>query len=92
MERFERLFWIKNDHSPFLFVPGFHVILCSGALTRDNNDGRAFVQLRFKNVGVKQIVSAIVSLETFETDGTLLSSEEQFGYFNLNAGCGTEFG
>lgn len=59
--RYTKLFTLPER----LYASGSPVVIEAGALTKDNNTGRVFVQLKFRNIGDKTIKALSVTLKAF---------------------------
>ena len=89
-ERYSRLFSLEEN----LYSADIPVLLSAGALTKDSQTGKIFVQLRFQNIDSKfrTIIALKVAVTAFDPAGKPLDAPQEYQYLDLNAGRGTEFG
>lgn len=87
-ERYTRLFSLAND----LYAEGSPAVISAGALLKDNQTGRALVQLKIKNIDGKAIKAAKVSIQPLDTVGAKLGEEVGYTYLDLSVPRDGEFG
>lgn len=89
-ERYTKVFSLKEN----LYSAETPVLISAGALTKDNQTGKVFAQLRLQNIDRKfrNIVALKVAITSYDPAGNILESSKEHQYLDLNAGRGTEFG
>ena len=58
MERFQRLYELPKN----LYVNDTPIMISAGALTKDKNTGKIFIQLKIKNISEKVIKAVFVKI------------------------------
>lgn len=74
-----------------LFREGAPVMICAGAMLRDNVSGNYIAQLKYYNLGKRTLSGMTVALSLFDGAGRPIG-EEQVRRFSLSAEPDTEFG
>lgn len=89
-ERYTKLFSLE----PNLYNAEVPVMISAGALSKDNQAGKVFVQLRLQNVDTKyrSIVALKIAINTYDPAGNGLESQKEYQYLDLSAERGAEFG
>ena len=88
MEKYINLFK-KYDK---LYAENSPLIICARALTKDNESGKVFAQLKFKNINYKNIKAVKVMIKTFDTFGAEIEGVPEYQYLDLKAKRNDEFG
>ena len=88
MEKFSVLF--KSYES--VYAQGSPVIISARALIKNNESGKVFVQLKFKNITEKIINAVKVDVECFDAFGNELEGIQGFDYLELCAKRNDDFG
>ena len=88
-ERYTRLFMLQDND---LYETGSPILLCAGALLKDTQTGKSIVQLKFRNISMKQIAALKVSLRAFDAFGTETEGVPEFQYLDLSVTRDQEFG
>lgn len=88
LERYTRVFLLENQ----LYTEGSPIIICAGALLKDNVEDRIVAQLKFRNISSKLIKAIIVELIGYDTWGNCVGEKVRFQYLDLYAKQGDEFG
>ena len=89
-ERYTKLFTLKDN----LYAEGSPVLISAGALTKDNQTGKVFAQLRLQNTdaGFRNLTALKVSFTCFDPAGNILGDAKEYQYLDLNIPRGSEFG
>jgi outer membrane protein assembly factor BamD (BamD/ComL family) len=87
-ERYTKLFTLPAR----LYAEGSPVIIEAGALSKDNDTGRVFAQLRFRNISDKAIIALSVSLNTFFVSGEQTGEPVKHQYLDINCNVNEDFG
>lgn len=87
-ERFTRLFSLAEN----LYAEGSPVVISAGALQKDNQTGKVFAQLKFKNVTNKAIKAVKLKLFPLDTIGNAIEGAVEHEYLDLSAVRDEEFG
>ena len=87
-ERYERLLKFKDN----LYAEGSPVIIEAGALLKDTLTNKVIVQLKFLNLGEKQIDFLTVKLTTYDPQGNKNSDIVEYQYMDLKAKKNYHFG
>lgn len=87
-ERYIKLFSLPEN----LYTIGSPVIIVAGALLKDSQTGKVLAQLKLRNIDVKSIKAAKVSISPLDTIGNPLGAEIEYQYLDLNENRDGEFG
>lgn len=87
-ERFSKLFALPGN----LYCAGAPVLVAAGAIQKDNETGRVFVQLKLRNIQDKGIRAVKVALSPFDTAGKPLGGPIEHQYLDLSVPRDGEFG
>lgn len=89
-ERYTKVFSLEEN----LYSAETPVLISAGALTKDNQAGKVFAQLRLQNIDNKfrNIIALKVAITTFDPAGNILESSKEYQYLDLNVSRGSEFG
>ncbi len=80
-ERYTKLFSLPPD----LYAEDSPLIVSAGNLLKDNQTGQVLVQLKFQNIGDRQIRALKISLSAFDSFGTALEGVPAHQYLDLCA-------
>lgn len=86
--RYTKLFTLPER----LYTSGSPVVIEAGALTKDNNTRRVFVQLKFRNIGDKTIKALSVTLKAFYSSGKEVNEPVKYQYLDFMCETNKEFG
>lgn len=75
-----------------LYASGAPVIISAGALLKDIQTGKVLAQLKLKNIAVKTLKAARVSIFPFDTIGNPLGAAIEYRYLDLSVKRDEEFG
>lgn len=87
-ERFTRLFSLPEN----LYAEGSPIVITAGALQKDNQTEKVFVQLKFKSITDKTIKAVKVKLFPVDTIGNAIDGVAEYEYLDLSAVLDEEFG
>lgn len=89
-ERYTKLFSLE----PNLYSEEVPVFISAGALSKDNQTGKVFIQLRLQNIDSKfrSMVALKVAINTYDPAGKELETQKEYQYLDLTANRGAEFG
>lgn len=89
-ERYTKLFSLE----PSLYSEEVPVLISAGALSKDNQTDKVFIQLRLQNIDSKfrSMVALKVAINTYDPAGKVLETQKQYQYLDLDANRGAEFG
>ena len=89
-ERYTKLFTLKEN----LYAEGSPVLISAGALTKDNQTGKVFAQLRLQNVDAsfRNLIALKVSFTSYDPAGNILGVAKEHQYLDLDIPRGLEFG
>lgn len=89
-ERYIRVFSLEEN----LYSAETPVLISAGGLTKDNQTGKVFAQLRLQNIdrNYRNIVALKVAITTYDPAGNVLEASREYQYLDLNVGRGNEFG
>lgn len=89
-ERYTKLFSLKEN----LYSAETPVLISAGALTKDNQTGKVFAQLRMQNIDPKfrNIIALKAAVTTYDPAGNVLETSREYQYLDLNVSRGMEFG
>lgn len=87
-ERYSKLFALPEN----LYSAGAPVIIVAGALQKDHQTGKVFVQLKIRNIQDKTIKAATVKIVPFDTVGKTLSGAIDYQYLDLSVERDAYFG
>lgn len=89
-ERYTKLFTLKEN----LYAEDSPVLISAGALTKDNQTGKVFAQLRLQNADAnfRNLIALKVSFKCFDPAGNILGDAKEYQYLDLNIPRGSEFG
>lgn len=87
MEKFEFLFKSYKG----LYIEGSPLIICARALIKNNENGKIFVQLKFKNISYKIIKAVKVLVKAFDSFGNEVEGKE-YQYIDISVKRNEEFG
>lgn len=89
-ERYAKLFSLPEN----LYEKDCPVMICAGALSKDNQTDKVFVQLRFQNIDsrYRTIVAVKVALQPFGIAHNPLGSIKEYQYLDINTERGAEAG
>lgn len=87
-ERYTKLFSLPVN----LYSEGAPVVIAAGALHKDNQTGKVFIQLKFRNIQDKPIKAASVKIAPFDTIGNTLGEPFDYQYLDLAADRDVFFG
>lgn len=74
------------------YFPGCPVIIVGKALVKEEYTGDIYAQIKFQNIGSKNIAGISASVTVFDVYGKELSSVKGIQYPDMNEACGSEFG
>lgn len=80
-ERYTRLFSLPND----LYAAGAPILIAAGAISKDNQKGDVFAQLKLCNLQEKPIKAVKIFVSPFDTVGQPLGEGFTHQYLDLNA-------
>lgn len=75
-----------------LYCEGVPIVICAGALTKDNVNGKVLVQLRMKNIGNTTIKAVTVYIYPKDTAGRMINTKTKFQYLDLKICRNQEWG
>lgn len=78
-ERYSRLYTTGKN----MYSEGSPLLICAGALLKDNRNGKVIAQLKFKNVTGKVVKGVKIKLRTFDTFGKELDVTDEYQYKDL---------
>ncbi len=84
-------FNIVFDMGKPLYAKDTKIIIERAVLTKDNETGKVFAQIKMSNLLPKTLIAVKVSLIGYDVAGTKLE-EKEFSYLDLDAKQGEEFG
>ena len=87
-QRYSRLFSLPEN----LYAAGSPVLICAGALLKDNQSEKILAQLKLKNIREKEIKAITVSISPLDTLDHPLGSPLEYQYLDLTAFRDDEFG
>lgn len=87
-ERYQRLFELDKN----LYVVGCPVVISAGAITKDNETGRVFIQLKIKNISDKTIKAVIASFSGYDVQKNNIGEKIVYEYLDLNCNFNEEIG
>ena len=87
MEKFLTLYKSYEN----LYTEDAPLIICARALTKNNENGKIFVQLKFKNISFKVIKAVKVFVKAFDSFGNEIN-ETSYQYLDISAKRNEEFG
>ena len=87
-ERYTKLFTLPAR----LYAEGSPVIITAGALSKDNDTGRVFAQLRFRNISNKSIKALSIFLACYYPFGEQADDVVKYQYLDLDCNVGCDFG
>lgn len=87
-ERYSRLYATEKN----LYISTSPVIICAGALLKDNETGRLIAQLKFKNISSKQIKSISIKLTLLDSADRVIDDNIQHTYLDLQLKRDEEIG
>lgn len=89
-DRYTKLFSLKEN----LYSEGTPVLISAGALSKDNQTGKVFVQLRMQNTdsGFRNIIALKVAITAYDPAGNIVQQAKEYQYLDLNVERGMEFG
>lgn len=86
-ERYSRLFLLPQN----LYAEGSPVLICAGALLKDNLTGKVLAQLKLQNLDAP-IKGVTVTVQPLDTVGDPLGAAVQHQYLDLSVPTGVQFG
>lgn len=89
-ERYIKLFSLPEN----LYADDSPVAIAAGALTKDNQTGKVFVQLRLQNTDAKfrNLIALKVSFTSYDPARNILGAVQEYQYLDLDVPRGVEFG
>lgn len=89
-ERYTKLFSLPEN----LYQKDCPVLICAGALSKDNQTNRVFSQLRFQNIDSRhrRIVAIKVAIQAFDVAEKTLGEAKEYQYLDINIDRGAEVG
>ncbi len=84
-------FNIVFDMGKPLYAKGTKIIIEKAVLTKDNETGKVFAQIKMKNVLAKTLIAVKVTLTGYDVLGEKIE-EKEYTYLDLAAKQGREFG
>ncbi len=87
-ERYQRLFELDKN----MYVVGSPVVISAGAITKDNETGRVFIQLKIKNISDKTIKAVIASFSGYDVQKNNIGEKIVYEYLDLNCNFNEEIG
>lgn len=87
-ERYGRLYTTGKN----LYFDSSPLLICAGALLKDNRNGKIIAQLKFKNVTGKIVKGVKIKLRTFDAFGKELSVIDEYQYKDLHVKRNEVFG
>jgi len=87
-ERYTRLFSLPEN----LCAEGAPVVIAAGALSKDNETGKVFAQLKLHNIQSKAIQAVTVRLTPFDSAKRPLGEPFEYRYLDLSADGNADFG
>lgn len=89
-ERYTKLFSLPEN----LYEKDCPVMICAGALSKDNQTDKVFVQLRFQNVDsrYRTIVAVKVALQPFGIAYNPLGNSKEYQYLDIKVERGSDAG
>lgn len=89
-ERFTKLFSLPEN----LYAEDCPVMICAGALSKDNQTNKVFVQLRFQNIDsrFRTLVAVKVAIQAFDIAEKALGGAKEYQYLDIEIQRGAEFG
>ncbi len=89
-DRYTKLFSLPEN----LYENNCPVMICAGALSKDNQTGKVFVQLRFQNVDSRhrKIVAIKVAIQAFDVAENTLGNVKEYQYLDMKVERSAEDG
>ena len=89
-ERYKKLFSLPEN----LYEKECPVMICAGALSKDNQTNKVFVQLRFQNVDsrIRTLVAVKVTVQALDIAGNTLGIAKEYQYLDVKTERSEEFG
>lgn len=89
-ERYTKVFSLESN----LYSLNVPVLICAGALSKDNQLNKVFVQLRFQNIdsSFRDILALKVSITAYDPAGNVIGTPKEHLYLDLNTKRGFDFG
>ena len=88
MEKYMRVFYFDESK----YAVGCPIVICAGALLKDNFDGSIIAQLKFRNIGNKIIKELKVELTLFDSHRNEQEKKIEYKYMNLTVNRNIIFG
>ena len=88
MERYQRLFQLPGN----LYVAGSPVVIAAGALTKDTQTDRVFIQIKAKSIVEKAIKAIIVELSGYDVSKNKIEETIRHEYLDLDLKFNGEYG
>lgn len=89
-ERYSKIFTLKEN----LYADNVPVLISAGALTKDNQTGKIYAQLRLQNTDTsfRNLIALKVAFTSYDPAGNILDTAKEYQYLDLNIPRGLEFG
>lgn len=89
-ERYTKLFSLQEN----LYDKNCPVMICAGALSKDNQTSKVFAQLRLQNVDSQHrtLVAVKVAIQAFDVAEKMLGKVKDYQYLDVKIQKGAEFG
>lgn len=88
MERYTTLWKVPQN----LYAENSPVVICAGALLKDNETDRVLAQLKFKNICDYKIKAIKVLITPYDVTGNELPEKQEYQYLDLDESYDCEFG
>lgn len=88
MERYKRLYSMANS----IYQENSPIVIVASALLLDTKENNVIAQIKFENIGTKEIIGLKISLDCLDIGEKHLEGIQEFQYLDLSVPRGTEFG
>lgn len=89
-ERYTNLFSLNKN----LYSADVPILICAGILSKDNQTGKVFVQLRMQNIekSYRDIIAVKIAIKSYDAAGNEIGNTKEAHYLDLTVRRGDEFG